>query len=366
MTKKIELYGWEVSPYTEKVNTYLNFKGIPYSIVRPNAYTLARKIQPAVGKMIMPVVYINGKDPIQDSTIIIEHFEQDYPATPAIPKPPKQRIAAQLIELYSDEWLPMAALHYRWNYPENYSFIIGEFGRNALPYFPKFIQSKVAKSFAGKMSGYLPVLGITDKTKDALENHVEKLLGLLNTHFTAHRFLLGDQPCLADFSLFGPLFAHLHRDPAPKDLVAKHSHVLAWIERLRGDTSSERNGLLSNDQIPDSLVPVLNHITHSHMPLIQQTIDAVIAWSENKKSGDKLPQRLGDAELTIEEKTETRYNLSYGYWMFQRIQQTYLQLDSAKKAEVEEFVLSLDNFSLLTKQLPVQTKLRKCRLYLST
>jgi hypothetical protein len=50
---KIELYGWEVSPCTAKVEIYLKYKGIPFRTVRPNAYTLFRKIQPAVGKAIM-------------------------------------------------------------------------------------------------------------------------------------------------------------------------------------------------------------------------------------------------------------------------------------------------------------------------
>ena len=365
MNAKVELYGWEVSPYTAKVDAYLHFKGIAFNKIYPNAYTLARKIQPAVGKIIMPVVYINGKNPIQDSTIIIDHFEQQNPKRPAIPTTPKQRIAAQLVELYSDEWLPMAALHYRWNYPENYNFIIDEFGSNALPYFPKFIQKKVAKTFAGKMSGYLPILGITNNTEKALEQHVETLLSLLNTHFEQHRYLLGDQPCLADFSLYGPLYAHLHRDPAPKDLVAKHSNVLAWLERIKGDTSKENNALPDNDKIPDTLIPILSHMTQSHMPLLQQTIDAIQQWAKEKHTGDKVPQRLGDATLSIEGKQEARYNLSYGYWMLQRIQETYQALTDDNKPAVDEFISQLNGFSLLKEPLHNHVTLKKCRLYLS-
>jgi hypothetical protein len=35
MQDKIELYGWEVSPYTAKVEIYLKYKGIPFRTVRP-------------------------------------------------------------------------------------------------------------------------------------------------------------------------------------------------------------------------------------------------------------------------------------------------------------------------------------------
>tara|TARA_B100001094_G_C18102149_1_gene756358 strand:- start:31 stop:234 length:204 start_codon:yes stop_codon:yes gene_type:complete len=62
MTDKIALYGWEVSPYTAKVRAYFAYKNICFKEVRPNIYTLARKIQPATGKMIMPVVYINDRN----------------------------------------------------------------------------------------------------------------------------------------------------------------------------------------------------------------------------------------------------------------------------------------------------------------
>lgn len=362
---KIELYGWEVSPYTAKVKAYLKFKGIPFKTICPNAYTLSRKIQPAVGKMIMPVVYINGKDPIQDSTVIIDFFENRSPDNPVIPKSPKQRIAAQLIELYADEWLPMAALHYRWNYPGNYQFIINEFGSNALPYFPSFIQRKVAKIFGGKMSGYLPILGISEKMQSPLETHVETLLSLLNNHFEDHDYLLGSQPCLADFALYGPLYAHLHRDPAPENLVAKHSHVLKWIKRLQGDTFQERTPLPENDVISASLMPVLVHISKSHMPLIKQTIEAIRQWSHDKSIGDKIPQRLGDAILSIEKEQETRYNLSYSYWMFQRLSETYQALEKNDKHRIEEFISSMTDLCLIKETLPIKTALKNCRLYIA-
>jgi glutathione S-transferase len=113
MQDKIELYGWEVSPYTAKVYIYLKNRGIPFKVVRPNVYTLARKIKPDVGKIIMPVVYINGKNPLQDSAVIIDYFKRQYLDNPFIPQSPKQQIAAQLFELYASEWLPMAQLHYR-------------------------------------------------------------------------------------------------------------------------------------------------------------------------------------------------------------------------------------------------------------
>jgi glutathione S-transferase len=366
MQDKIELYGWEVSPYTEKVEIYLKYKGIPFRTVRPNAYTLFHKIQLAVGKAIMPVVYINGKNPIQDSTVIIDYFERKYPANPFIPQLPKQRMAAELIELYADEWLPMAALHYRWNYPENHNFIIGEFGSNSLPYFPAFIQRKAGKFIAGKMSGYLPLLGITENMQIALEVHTETLLSLLNLHLSEHIFLLGSQACHADFALYGPLYAHLHRDPAPKNLVAKHPHVLKWIERLRGERSQAHIDLPDDDSIPESLFPILVHISQSHMPLIKQSVEAIRLWSRDKTIGDIIPQRIGDATLTIGKNQQTRYNLTGLYWLFQRLCETYQMLEEQDKHGVDEFISSVAGLSFIKETLPIKTEIKRCRLYIAS
>jgi hypothetical protein len=70
-------------------------------------------------------------------------------------------------------------------------------------------------------------------------------------------------------------YAHLHRDPAPQNLVAKYPHVLKWIERLRGEISQDRIVLPDDDSIPASLLSVLVHISQSHMPLIKQSVEAV-------------------------------------------------------------------------------------------
>jgi hypothetical protein len=198
-----------------------------------------------------------------------------------------------------------------------------------------------------------------------LENHIETLLSLLNRHLSEHAFLLGSQPCLADFSLYGPLYAHLHRDPSPQNLVAKHPHVLKWIERLREEPSPEHI-ILADDEIPESLLPVLNHMSESHMPLIKQSVEAVRLWSHDKTIGDIIPQRIGDATLTIGKNQQTRYNLSVPYWLFQRLCETYQILENQDKHGVDEFISSVAGLSLIKETLPIKTEIKKCRLYVAT
>jgi len=56
-----------------------------------------------------------------------------------------------------------------------------------------------------------------------------------------HDFLFGARPNLAEFTLYGPLYAHLYRDPESGAIMkAKAPRVAAWTERLlSGDYAGE-------------------------------------------------------------------------------------------------------------------------------
>jgi len=363
------LYGWEVSPYTAKVRSYLQYKEIPFKTVVPNIITLKRFIEPKVGKIVMPVVTGPHSEVIQDSSIIIKVLEQRYPDKPTIPNTPKQALVSMLMELCGDEWLPMAALHYRWNYPENRLFILNEFGKSALPYLPGFVQRKLASTFAGKMKGYLPILGITEATEDALEINTHTILKTLNRHFEKYPYLLGNAPCVGDFSLFGPIYAHLHRDPYPKNLVANYPNTLGWLNRLKNKLRQTTNGFLEGDEIPESLLPLIKLIIEQQLPLIKKSIQAINIWAVDNPDKVKLPQRLGETELKINGSSANRYNLTYPYWMFQQISDFYQALSKNDKVQIDNLLETSHCSDLgLVKSLKTPLKhrvqLKRCRLYL--
>jgi len=317
----------------------------------------------------MPVVTGPHAEVIQDSSIIIEVLEQRYPDKPTIPNTPKQALVSMLMELCGDEWLPMAALHYRWNYPENRLFILNEFGKSALPYLPGFVQRKLASTFAGKMKGYLPILGITEATEDALEINTHTILKTLNRHFEKYPYLLGNAPCVGDFSLFGPIYAHLHRDPYPKNLVANYPNTLGWLNRLKNKLRQTTNGFLEGDEIPESLLPLIKLIIEQQLPLIKKSIQAINIWAVDNPDKVKLPQRLGETELKINGSSASRYNLTYPYWMFQQISDFYQALSKNDKVQIDNLLETSHCSDLgLVKSLKTPLKhrvqLKRCRLYL--
>ncbi len=366
---KYRLYGWEVSPYSAKVKAYFRYKGIPCKNIVPNIFTLKQSIEPKVGKVIMPVVFGPEDEVLQDSSVIINELEKRYPDKSIIPATPKQQFVSMLLELCGDEWLTMAALHYRWNYPENRTFILNEFGKSALPYFPGFVQRKVASVFAGKLKGYLPILGITEQTQDALEANTHDILQILNRHLESYPYVLGQSPCIGDFSLYGPIYAHLHRDPSPAKLIANYPNVLGWVNRLKDGSAEMNSGFIENDEIPDSLLPLIKLIIEQQFPLLEDSAKAINQWAIENPDKNKLPSRLGDTMLRIGDASASRFNLTYPYWMYQQISDFYHELSSTEKDQVNLLVMGLFETSetvigFLKAPLKNRVLLKRCRLYL--
>ena len=209
----IRHYGWPSSPFSAKTRAYLKSVGVDFQDIQPHVLTLYRRIQPAIGYVMMPTVELTDGRFLQDSSRIIDHFEA-LPSTPTIlPTTPKQRLASALLEIYADEWLPLIAMCTRWTIPENRHFAQSDFGRCAFPWLPSLLSRPFAKTMAKKMSSYLPILGITEDTTPEILSWLQSLTDQLNKHFSTFAYLFGNRPSLADFSLAAPLFAHVWRDP---------------------------------------------------------------------------------------------------------------------------------------------------------
>ena len=109
-------FGWECSPYSGKTRTYLRFKGIAHRDIRPT-FLKMRQLTKKVGFMVLPVVECSDGTVLQDTSEIIDTLEERYPQPSITPSGPKQKLVSLLFELNADEWMPLIAMHYRWNFP---------------------------------------------------------------------------------------------------------------------------------------------------------------------------------------------------------------------------------------------------------
>lgn len=79
-------------------------------------------ILPRTGVAFIPVLVCpDSTTVLQDSHSIMWHLEQHHPQHPVLPRTPKHRAAAMLLELYGDEWLLLPAMHYRWSFPQQHT-----------------------------------------------------------------------------------------------------------------------------------------------------------------------------------------------------------------------------------------------------
>lgn len=211
MTAEHQLIGAPVSLYTGKLRSYLRRKNIPFTEVLATAEVYRDVILPRTGVRYIPILITCDDQAVQDTTVIIDLLEQRYPEASVYPDGPTQRLVALLLEVYGDEWLVIPAMHYRWNIPENRAFALAEFGRTSAPHASAETQSAIAGKLSKPFAGALPGLGVHEHTVSAIEESYLALLGELDRHFQSYPFLLGDRPCIGDYGLLGPLYAHLYR-----------------------------------------------------------------------------------------------------------------------------------------------------------
>ena len=198
------LFGWHVSPYTAKVRSMLSFKQCSFSDVVPSMLQIALRVTPSVGRVVMPSVRLANGEWRQDSALICDEIESEHPEPSTKPSGAAQQLAALILELHADEWLPMLALHSRWNNPANAEWAVSEFGRCAFPWLPTAVSSRLVAPFAAKMQSFRKVHGASPATHDGIDRYAATLIETLEHHFAsseAPQFLLGARPCRGDFSL---------------------------------------------------------------------------------------------------------------------------------------------------------------------
>jgi glutathione S-transferase len=333
-------YGWDVSPYSAKTRNYLRFKGIPHDDRHPNAFTLNRTIKKAVGRSIMPTVFEPGPDGgswMQDTSDIIDTLEARFPEPSILPAGPTQRLAALLLEVHADEWMPTVIMHTRWNVPENAAFAVDEFAREGLPGWPRFIGKRVVGRIAKAMAGYRPKLGIHPETIPGIELFAKELIARLNTHFSDHDHLLGGRPCIGDFALFGPLWAHVWRDPGTRFWFDDAPAVVAWFERMQSPPA-DVGEWVADDVVPATLDGVFRTIFHEQWAYLRDLVAVIDDWAAKNPGETRLPRVLGDHKFVIGGCEGTRRLITFSQWMAQRPLDAYAALDGEDRARADAWL----------------------------
>lgn len=271
-----------------------------------------------------------------------------------IPATKRRAAAANLIEVLSDQWLVIHAMFWRWapRSAGHRSFILSEFGETMIggakaPFQKRLEMEKKAKN---KFYLLLPGLGITEKTEAAIEGNFNALMELLEKHLEKWHYLLGDRVSLADFGLYGPMYAHVCRDPVSSyEVATRWPLVFEWCERVGGmgraggwnnvelydpatkafwwdyPTSCE---LEKDDVVPETLKPVLAFMLRDYLPILRRESEALRAFLEDETKGKvingwkRIPRRLGMHKYSIEDGKGRQVEgergvMTHGVWMIE-------------------------------------------------
>ena len=346
MNREHQLIGAEVSLYTGKVRAYLRYKQIPFTEVAATREVYRDLILPRTGVRFIPVLISSDGAAVQDSTEIIDYLEARYPTPGIYPEGPLQRLVALLLETYADEWLVVPAMHYRWNVPENRAFAIQQFGALSVPDATPDEQRVIGEKLAGPFAGALPSLGVSGATTAAIEQSYLALLADLDAHFALHPFLLGARPSIADFGLYGPLYAHLYRDPASGRLMKQHGPaVAAWVERMTSPQPAD-GGFVPDDALPSTLLPVLARMFEEQGPVLSRTIARVATWAREGHSGP-LPRGLGMHEFVLGTARGERTIYPFNAWRWQRPHAHYHALTGTHRQRADALLEQTGGLTLM-------------------
>jgi len=321
------------SPYSHKVMTYMNYKGIPYKRMQANMDVMMGELNEKVGQPIIPVMLTPDEQVMQDSTPILEWFEKKFPENSAIPNDERLKFLMWLLEEFSDEYMPRLHMHTRWGTEQNRQTMSHRIARG-MTYGKADVGSKdVAPFLLDRQSGFDQHLGLAgDDIKNNIDQQILDLLSILEEHFKHHQFLLGFKPSLADFSLYGPLRIHLFNDPSSNEIMELNApRTCRWMDTifelgdLRGCVGQAEFGdwIDLDEGLPVTLANILTFVGKTYIPFAK----ACAIAGGNKEKAFK-------AEIYGEFATFSTHQ--YRVWSYEQLQHRYETLNGDDKTFIDQ------------------------------
>lgn len=359
-----QFIGAPLSLYSGKVRGYLRWKNVPFSETLSTREVYEQEVVRRLGYGMVPIIVTPQDDTVQDTTDIIDYFEKNAPGPSVYPEGPVQKLAALVLELFGDEWLLIAAMHYRWAYNEDFAY--QEFGNTAFPTLPPEVRFARGKLAAEKFKGSLPFLGITAKSAPAIEATYEEFLRGFNAHLARHDFLFGSRPSIGDYGLLGPLYAHNYRDPKSGEHMERVApRVADWARRTHAPQQALSGAFVTDDEIPATLVPLLAMFAREQLPILHDSLAGLQKWVDENPGTRELPRITGFHKYKIGGVEEDRAVFPYPLWMLQRVLDHYAGLAGDDKRAADKLLVRIGAQDLCTLEVNPRLKRENFKLVLA-
>ncbi len=358
MTDVHRLYAITHSLYSGRARAYLIKQGIPFQELSTGHESFKAEVLPKGKLPTIPTMVTPAGEVIRDGAAIIEHFEASN-GRPCQPAGPRQQIVSALFDVIGTDGLLRPAMHYRWNYPEeNLEFIRYHFLHSQRD-TPQ--REEKTEAMMDRMRHAAMIFGVTDQTRNVVESLYLQYLDALNAHFEQYPYLLGWRPCIGDFGLIAPMYAHLGRDPHPARLMQQRAtRVYRWVERMnRADQDvpeyfNAGTDFLVDDEVPETLLAVLRVIAEDFVPETLAAAEFINCWlAENKPEDgtpavDRLAMAIGSAEFSLRGETISALAQPHRFYLLQRVQAIYDALATDDQQAVTVMLDACDMSALLT------------------
>jgi glutathione S-transferase len=335
------LYAITHSLYSGRARAYLIKRGIPFRELSTGHESFKAEVLPKGKLPTIPTLLTPQGEVIRDGAAIIEHFEAQS-GRPCQPPGPRQQIVSALFDVIGTDGLLRPAMHYRWNFPEeNLAFIRYHFFHSQ-----RDLPERDAKTehMMDRMRHAAAAFGVSEASAELVETLYLEFLLALDKHLEETPYLLGWQPCIGDFGLLAPLYAHLGRDPKPLRIMQQQAiHVYRWVERMnRADEDMPEffnpgSGFIADDGIPATLLEVLRILSEDFVPETRAAADFINQWLADKQPepGAAAERMLGMGEFSVRGQSMSAIAQPYRFYLLQRVQDLYAALDADDQAAVD-------------------------------
>lgn len=238
----LELYQFELCPFSEKVRLILEYKGLEYKKIEVTPGIGQLDVFKISGQRQVPVLK-DGDTVVADSTAIALYLDEKYPEKPLIPTDAVEKGKCLIMEEWADECFALKIRK---------SFIGGlnHYQNFRTSFLPKNTPDILKNVVSALPSQFLTVIGTgvglgTDIFKEA-EKNVKKDLDSLTLILRNQPYLTGQHPTLVDFTVAS--FSTLLKFPSvtyfdlPIDVEGKgipdiadnsaYEYFFAWRDRL--------------------------------------------------------------------------------------------------------------------------------------
>ena len=358
MTDLHTLYAITHSLYSGRARSYLIKQQIPFRELSTGHESFKADVLPKGKLPTIPTLVTPDGAVIRDGAAIIEHFEASS-GRPSRPRGPRQRIISALFDVIGTDGLLRPAMHYRWNFPDdNLAFVRYHFFHSQRD-VPE--REEKTEAMMNRMRHAAMIFGVTEQSREAVEALYLEYLDALNVHFEQYPYLLGWRPCIGDFGLLAPMYAHLGRDPHPARLMQQRAaRVYRWVERMnRADQDAPEyfdagTDFLADDKVPDTLVAVLRVLAEDFVPETLAAAEFINGWlAENQPEAGspavgRLAQAMGTAGFTLRGESINALAQPYRFFLLQRIQDLYAALPNDERVGVDALLSRCDMAPILT------------------